>query len=373
MNRSLKTIGFLGIGLSFVFGGATGCDDPFAKCEEGFDCPGDDEGYKSGGTSNSGGKSNGTGASDGSGGLAGGTSNSGGAGNAGGGSNPSGGSGSGGENLGGSCGDNCTDEKPHCIEDEATCVECTKHAHCDNPAKPVCGLKNTCDPCRTNADCKDVLGLTDTPVCVNDLGLEDFGSCVGCLSEADCGGNICDPTTKTCLELPFRKKSLCAPCEHDLECKVGQMCVEQVFNDPVSLNDVTIGSFCTWTKAAVVGPSNDCADIAAGQNEDRPFVRELSAQNAAGETMDFCVLRTTTCPAYSDHSKTVVGCDKATAESDQAAANAACGFAGTSDGLCRPVTPTSSVYKCTYRCLGTEDCIPGSTCPGQGEKFCSIN
>ncbi|OQX66362.1 MAG: hypothetical protein B6A08_20905, partial [Sorangiineae bacterium NIC37A_2] len=302
MNRSLKTIGFLGIGLSFVFGGATGCDDPFAKCEEGFDCPGDDEGYKSGGTSNSGGKSNGTGASDGSGGLAGGTSNSGGAGNAGGGSNPSGGSGSGGENLGGSCGDNCTDEKPHCIEDEATCVECTKHAHCDNPAKPVCGLKNTCDPCRTNADCKDVLGLTDTPVCVNDLGLEDFGSCVGCLSEADCGGNICDPTTKTCLELPFRKKSLCAPCEHDLECKVGQMCVEQVFNDPVSLNDVTIGSFCTWTKAAVVGPSNDCADIAAGQNEDRPFVRELSAQNAAGETMDFCVLRTTTCPAYSDHS-----------------------------------------------------------------------
>jgi len=359
--------------LPLLLWGTAGCEDRFANCVEGFDCPGDGTGPKSGGTSNSGGKSNGTGSSDGSGGLAGGTSNSGGAGNSGGSSNPSGGNGSGGENLGGACGDTCTDEKPHCIEDEGTCVECTKHAHCEDPAKPVCGLKNTCDPCRTNADCKDVLGLTDTPVCVNDLGLDDFGKCVGCLTETDCGGNICDPTTKTCLDYPFRDKGVCAPCEHDLECKVGQMCVDQVFIEPITSREVTIGKFCTWTKAAIVGEANDCAEVAIGENEEPPFVRELSAQNAAGETMDFCVLRTTTCPAYSDHSKTVVGCDKATAESDQAAANAACGFAGTNDGLCRPVTPTSSVYKCTYRCGGTEDCKPGFTCPGMGDQFCSIN
>jgi hypothetical protein len=352
-----KTYGFIGLGVaSLLFLSIGGCDDPFATCTEGFDCPGDGDGRKSGGTSNSGGESNGTGSSDGSGGLAGGTSNSGGAGNSGGSSNPSGGNGSGGENLGGACGDNCTDEKPHCIEDEGTCVECTKHAHCDNPAKPVCGLKNTCDPCRTNADCKDVLGLTDTPVCVNDLGLDDFGKCVGCLTETDCGGNICDPTTKTCLELPFRKKSLCAPCEHDLECKVGEYCVPQVFGG------TTIGNFCTQTKEARVGAEGNCSA------EGAPFADNKELTSVGGVTARFCVLRTTTCLAYSDHSQQPTGCAASQLDS-------ACGAPDVNDGLCRQKDGETTFF-CTYRCGSDVDCLIKGTqwaCLDKGEeKYCSF-
>ena len=351
MRTNRKILSALGLTVPFLIWGTAGCDDPFAQCVEGFDCPGDGEGPKSGGASNSGGKSNGTGSSDGSGGLAGDTSNSGGAGNSGG-SNPSGGNGSGGENLGGSCGDTCTDEKPHCIEDEATCVECTKHAHCENPAKPVCGLKNTCDPCRTNADCKDVLGLTDTPVCVNDLGLDDFGKCVGCLTETDCGGNICDPTTKTCLELPFRKKSLCAPCEHDLECKVGEYCVPQVFGG------TTIGNFCTQTKEARVGAEGNCSA------EGAPFADNKELTSVGGVTARFCVLRTTTCPAYSDHSQQPTGCAASQLDS-------ACGAPDVNDGLCRQKDGETTFF-CTYRCGSDLDCKPGFTCPTVGEQYCSI-
>ena len=347
-----KTLGFFGLGLtSILCFSMGGCDDPFAQCTEGFNCPGDGTGPKSGGASNSGGKSNGTGASENTGGLAGGTPNSGGAGNSGG--SQTGGTGSGGENLGGSCGDTCTDEKPHCIEDEGTCVECTKHAHCDNPAKPVCGLKNTCDPCRTNADCKDVLGLTDTPVCVNDLGLDEFGTCVGCLTEADCGGNICDPTTKTCLELPFRKKSLCAPCEHDLECKVGEYCVPQEFGGTF------IGNFCTQTKEARVGAEGSC-----DQGSGPPYVDAKTLTSVGDVRVPFCVLRTTTCPAYSDHSQQPAGCAVSQLDS-------ACGAPEVNDGLCRQKELSNSFF-CTYRCGSDIDCPELFTCPTEGEKYCKI-
>lgn len=353
------SLGILGPSISlFAFVLVGGCDNPFAHCRENFNCPGDGDGRKSGGASNSGGESNGTGSSDGSGGLAGDTSNSGGAGNSGG-SSPSGGNGSGGENLGGSCGDTCTDEKPHCIEDEATCVECTKHAHCEDPAKPVCGLKNTCDPCRTNADCKDVLGLTDTPVCVNDLGLDDFGKCVGCLTETDCGGNICDPTTKTCLDYPFRKKSLCAPCEHDLECKVGEYCVPQVFGG------TTIGNFCTQTKEARVGAEGSCSGDASGP----PFVDTKTLTSVGGVEAQFCVLATTTCPAYSHHRQQPEGCNAAS-QSDSA-----CGAPNVDDGLCRQKNMDVTFF-CTYPCGSDLDCPKAGAvqfaCLNAPDGYCSI-
>jgi hypothetical protein len=326
-NVMRSSFGILGLSISIlVFAFVGGCDNPFATCTEGFDCPGDGTGYPSG------------------------------AGNSGG-SNPSGGNGSGGENLGGSCGDTCTDEKPHCIEDEATCVECTKHAHCEDPAKPVCGLKNTCDPCRTNADCKDVLGLTDTPVCVNDLGLDDFGKCVGCLTETDCGGNICDPTTKTCLDYPFRKKSLCAPCEHDLECKVGEYCVPQVFGG------TTIGNFCTQTKEARVGAEGNCSA------EGAPFADNKELTSVGGVTARFCVLATTTCPAYSHHRQQPEGCNAASQ------LDSACGAPNVDDGLCRQKDGETTFF-CTYPCTATADCpkvgVLQYECVNAPDGYCAL-
>jgi hypothetical protein len=353
-----KTFGLLGLSTAaLLLMPISACDNPFATCTKGFDCPGDGDGPPSGGTSNSGGESNGTGSSDGSGGLAGDTSNSGGAGNSGG-SNPSGGNGSGGENLGGACGDNCTDEKPHCIEDEATCVECTKHAHCENPAKPVCGLKNTCDPCRTNADCKDVLGLTDTPVCVNDLGLDDFGKCVGCLTEDDCGGAICDEATNTCIPGTVAGgKGLCEACVDDRECKSGQLCIEMTFPNPV---EGVIGTFCLWRKDAtgLAAPKGTC-----GINS-QPYATTLpGAESVNGVVADVCTLRTTTCPALKQHTTSVEGCN---AEGD----DAACGVEGFNDGKCR--LNGNGDPKCTYRCGGPEDC-DGFTCFDTGsEKYCAL-
>ena len=360
MRTNRKILSALGLTVPFLIWGTAGCDDPFAQCVEGFDCPGDGEGPKSGGTSNSGGESNGTGSSDGSGGLAGGTSNSGGAGNSGGSSNPTGGNGSGGENLGGACGDNCTDEKPHCIEDEGTCVECTKHAHCEDPAKPVCGLKNTCDPCRTNADCKDVLGLTDTPVCVNDLGLDDFGKCVGCLTETDCGGAICELTTNTCIDgTIYKGKDVCEPCIDDRECMDGRVCVAMDFTDPTT---GPVGTFCLWRRGATqtAAPKGTC-----GLNS-RPYAKLLSVTTVNGEEdVEVCAPRSTTCTAIAHFSQPVSGCD---AEgSDEA-----CGAAGFNDGLCRLRNGVEPL--CTYPCGGSDDsdCPKGFSCKAGGDRYCDL-
>lgn len=257
---------------------------------------------------------------------------------------------SGGSNLGGACSDACDEETPHCLEDEARCVECLGSDDCADPSRPLCNASHDCVRCKTDDECQQA--FPDRGICITKLGSEDFGACIGCESESDCDGRICDPATRLCTEYEPRKKGVCAPCEHDLECKVGQYCVPQVFED------VFVGNYCLETKESRVGPDKSCGLDGAAFGEDKQLT------SIGGVRDRFCALSVTTCPAYSDHRRVKEGCD-----SDTQAADAACGVPGLDDGLCRE---KQNEYYCTYRCLSDADCKVGSTCPSSGEQYCSL-
>lgn len=321
--------------------GSNACGETFLACPPGA-CAGD-AGVSANAGESSGGKSfSGAGGRRGTGGS---RENLGGA---------SGGAGnltsSGGSNLGGACGDACDEEAPHCLESEARCVECRTSEDCADPTRPLCNASHDCVRCKTDNDCKQA--FSDRGVCVTTLGSEDFGACIGCQSEDDCDGYICDPKTRLCTEYEPRKKGVCAPCEHDLECKIGQYCVPQIFQG------IFIGNYCTQTKEARVGPDGTCSLEGAG------FSAEVVLTSVGGVRERFCALARTTCPAYSDHHRVKEGCESETPQGD-----AACGVPGVDDGLCRKL---EGVHFCTYRCLSDADCKTGSTCPQNDEQYCSL-
>src|SRR5690606_14576482 len=148
---------------------------------------------------------------------------------------------------------------------------------------------------------------------------------VGCLSETDCGGAICELTTNTCIDgTIYKGKGICDPCIDDRERKSGQLCIEMTYDDPT---EGVVGSFCLWRKDAdgVAAPKGTC-----GINS-RPYATTLNgATSVNGVVADVCTLRTTTCPALKQHTTSVEGCN---AEGD----DAACGVEGFNDGKCRPL------------------------------------
>ena len=84
-------------------------------------------------------------------------------------------------------------------------------------------------------------------------------------------------------------------------------------------------------------------------------------ESVDGASAVLCVLRTTTCPAFLQHTQIVSGCNS---PSD----NAACGVEDVNDGLCR--LNGESNPRCTYPCLSSADCRTGSSCTV--DSYCSL-
>ena len=275
---------------------------------------------------------------------------------------PSGGNGGlgGGTSSGGgtSCDRSCAGAEAFCDEDSGQCLECRKDADCGGElcdtsvgqcvecltakdcdrAAPVCD-NGSCIGCEDSTDCAD---YPTTPVCA-----PSSGECVECLTEDDCGGYVCAPDTHSCTSLPAGVKFACEECVHDAECQTGQLCVEQEFEG------TSVGTFCTWTKAARVGSGGSC------DPDGKPFALLSSeATSIDGATADLCVLATTTCPAYFDHRQ-----PHCTGTDD----DASCGAADLNDGQCEL---KSTTYLCTYACGSDVDCKTGFTCTPGG--YCSL-
>jgi hypothetical protein len=276
-------------------------------------------------------------------------------------------SGTGGDsNTGGTsnaCNPECEREKPYCLsgdcvecredddcsegvceEQSHSCVECVEPADCASEGKPFCE-SNQCQGCAEAADCES-LGLAQ-------CGPE--GTCVACLTEADCDGKVCDPDTLTCTKVQAHALNACQACMHDAECQVGQVCVEMTFAEPTP---GVVGSFCLWEKATtgLGAPNGLCGTF-------RPYAATAEVTSVDGVATTVCQPRTTTCPGLLQHPATVTGCN---AEGD----DDACGAAGFADGLCR--LDGDSLPKCTYPCLGNQDCKSGATCPAAGAQYCSL-
>ena len=243
--------------------------------------------------------------------------------------------------------DDCTDAL--CDTATNTCAECLENADCGADA-PVCSA-GACEGCSTSTDCEDRSGTT---VCES-----ASGACVECLSEADCsaGTKVCDPAANTCTALDARALSACQECVHDAQCAVGQLCVEQVFDSEV------VGNFCTWRKdgrpATVSASCFSAGEPYAGQPAD-------PVTSVDGASAVLCTLRSTSCPAFLQHSQLVTGCTDETPTSDDA-----CGATDLDDGLCRQNTGGDSL--CTYPCRSAEDCSGSTTtCVGAPDGYCSL-
>lgn len=242
-------------------------------------------------------------------------------------------------------------DKPFCAESTKSCVECEEHESCTDLSKPVCEA-GSCTGCTESPQCAR---FSETPVCD-----EASGMCVGCLTEADCDGKVCDPRTHECTEFDAHALNACRECEYDAQCRVGQVCVEMTYTDT---GPGVVGRFCQWLKdAAPPGPNGTCG------LSSQPYARQAEVVSVDGVPATICTLRTTTCPAFVQHAKAVSGCD------DPYADDSACGAEGFNDGRCRRVNPESesSPTMCSYPCGGNEDCRAGFTCPSAGDQYCSL-
>ena len=361
---------FLGLSASVA---GVGCQDSFKDCENARTCPppeGDGDGDSStGGVTGDGdgdGDGDGTGGGDGD---TGGTGTGGGAGD---------GDGDGdGDSTGGMGGDPnnpcllCGDDEQCTPEGE--CVECLISDHCLSDEAPVCDTDTgVCVECDAPEDCEDpALPMCESNVCVAGcLGPEDCGrfaeldlcdaetgTCVECLTRDDCPGDVCARATHSCVDdREAGDVGVCEECEYDDDCAEGQLCVEQSFQSTV------VGNFCTWRKDGRT-ETVDASCLDAG----RPYAGSGPGMTSVeGQTADMCILATTSCPAFIQHRQIVIGCVDESELSD-----AACGFEGVEDGLCR-VPEGGGNARCTYPCGGNEDCRTGFTCPAGDGSYCSL-
>jgi len=257
---------------------------------------------------------------------------------------------------------------PFCKANTNTCVECLKSADCGAP-NPFCDTEtNTCVPCLSNADCTDAkaprcdtrthtcetckqssdcTGIKDKSVCAED------GECVQCTHEdfTSCGSEagtpfVCDSKLRSCTKFKKGSAGICQPCVGDAQCSPGRLCVEDEVT--TSAGPVSLGYFCQWKK----GDTTNGAPASCGAAP--PFVGTATAATSAdGAVADICVLRSSSCKAYTDYSSKNCG-------QEGAANDSLCGAAAPVDGVCRQFDETT--FFCTMPCGGNIDCKPGKTC-----------
>jgi hypothetical protein len=210
-----------------------------------------------------------------------------------------------------------------------------------------------------SGDCEH---LADTPIC-------DSGSCVAC-NRGDyhlCGTNgsgvrrVCDVLERTCSSELEHSAGPCDPCVSDAQCKPGQLCVMQTYDDPTDSPDqgeLDVGHFCFWREdsAEPNAPGGDCANT-------RPYVdTRAAATSIDGTQATVCGLRVTTCAGYRDYSS------KSCTDPNN---DSACGDSRfPEDGYCELFSTTN--YRCTTPCGSDDDCDIGFSCDAGPPKYCNL-
>lgn len=239
-------------------------------------------------------------------------------------------------------GDCATGSKKKCDTTAKRCVECLASTECATAAAAKCD-GGACVRCTSNDDCAHIAGKT---VCDTAAG-----ECVQCTGKdyTSCGMSmgtplVCDTLKRTCTTEKEHLADLCKPCVSDSNCKLGQACMLEKFDNK------DIGYFCFWRQGDTAnGAPNDCF------NDGHPYSQTLvNAISIDGAKSDMCGLASSTCTAVSQFK--TKNC-----KPDAAPDDTLCGFAPPKDAKCDQVGATAN-YRCTMTCLSTEDCPGVSTC-----------
>ncbi len=105
--------------------------------------------------------------------------------------------------------DDCPTDKPHCDTSTGTCVGCVSDADCSGqPATPAC--KTSTGKCVECTDTNDDKCVGDKPVCNNDIN-----KCVACIIGPKSPQCVSEPDGPTCVE---KNNVLFCGCTTDSEC-----------------------------------------------------------------------------------------------------------------------------------------------------------
>jgi len=141
-----------------------------------------------------------------------------------------------------------------CSASTRTCVECTSDNHCTNPALPMCGADNTCQPCTSSYFCAMKYSSGTLPYC------SSTGKCSECTSDNHCTNSAkpwCDKDNGVCVEC--LKRSQCAdPAKAECSGNTCQSCSS--FPSVCSQKYPTTLPFCSTGTCVNCLSSTDCTN-----------------------------------------------------------------------------------------------------------------
>ncbi|HMA91787.1 MAG TPA: hypothetical protein VKP30_03830, partial [Polyangiaceae bacterium] len=172
----------------------------------------------------------------------------------------------------------------------------------------------------------------------------DAGECVQCtdINYSECGklngqSLVCDSVNRRCaLDKTVGSGSACTPCVSDAQCRAGQLCAEQLFDN------ASVGRFCFWKEGDTAnGAPATCASEAA-----RPFIEPVSVKRIDGTSATLCGLRASTCVALERY--------KTSCAYEGKPGPGLCGFSAPRDATCGG--DALGKFVCRVSCMSDNDC-----------------
>jgi len=283
---------------------------------------------------------------------------------------------------------NCT-TPPLLLCDPAsqTCVQCLTGADCRDPSKPVCDpLSHTCVKCAADSDCPAgnvcrnnacVPGCNAQHPCPSGQVCGPNGTCVQCLSDAQCAGATprCNTATNTCVQ--------CLPTSDN--CPMGQYCRQDFVCERGCKTNADCPSGMCLPDHSCGGCTADSQCAAGKVCQNGTCVAACSGTAACGSGLDCCsghcknlqndTMNCGACGTTCGSGDTCCASSCANLQNDPlncgACGNVCAPGAGCCAGQCKPLNSLQNCGTCGNACVADQFC-DGTTCRNQVfPEFCA--